>query len=257
MAKIIQFVFSVGGLVTVLIGVVVWLRLRPTSRWARRWLVSITVFYTLASVYAVPHGAARLIAHGYHAFRAADVPAGRVAIVLLGAGEEFVSDWDGRLFPVESRAGVARIAETARVARLVPDAWIISSGGLPGLRPREQPSAVVMRDTLMQLGVPASRILLESESENTHDEAVLVAPMLTARQIDRVILVTSDVHMRRSIGTFHAAGIEAIPAIAQEPAWVPSWRGWLLPSPLGLETSSGVAHEIAGFAGYAVRGWYR
>jgi uncharacterized SAM-binding protein YcdF (DUF218 family) len=177
MVKIIQFVFSVGGLVTVLIGVVVWLRLRPASRWARRWLVSITVFYTLASVYAVPHGAARLIAHGYHAFRAADVP--------------------------------------------------------------------------------ASRILLESESENTHDEVVLVAPMLAARQIDRVILVTSDVHMRRSIGTFHAVGIEAIPAIAQDPAWVPSWRGWLLPSPLGLETSSGVAHEIAGFAGYAVRGPYR
>jgi uncharacterized SAM-binding protein YcdF (DUF218 family) len=257
MAQIIYFVFSVGGLVTALIGVVVWLRFRPASRWARRWLAGITVFYTVASIYAVPHGAARLIAHGYHAFRAADVPAGRVAIVVLGAGEEFVSDWDGRLFPVEYRAGVARIAETARVARLVPDAWIISSGGLPGLRPYEQPSAVVMRDTLVQLGVPASHILLESESENTHDEAVLVAPMLTARRIDRVILVTSDVHMRRSIGTFRAAGIKTIPAIAQDPVWVPSWRGWLLPSSLGLDASNGVAHEIAGFAGYAMRGWYR
>ena len=69
----------------------------------------------------------------------------------------------------------------------------------------------------MQLGVPADRIVLESGSVNTHDEAVLVAPMLRALHVDRLVVVTSDIHMRRSLATFRGAGLDPVPAIASDP----------------------------------------
>jgi len=56
----------------------------------------------------------------------------------------------------------------------------------------------------------------------THDEAVLVAPMLKRLGVQRTILVTSAIHMPRSLGTFRAAGVDAIPA----PALDPGARAW-------------------------------
>ena len=71
-----------------------------------------------------------------------------------------------------------------------------------------------------------------------------------------VVLVTSGTHMRRSLGTFRAQGIRAIPAIARDPYLATSWSDWILPSNLGLWKSSSVMHEILGLAYYTVRGWY-
>jgi uncharacterized SAM-binding protein YcdF (DUF218 family) len=255
MASLLSFLFSVGGVVVVLLFVALWLRVRPASRWARGSAIGAALFYTLASVYAIPHTASRMLARGYSAFSASDLPTGRIAIVVLGAGGVFVRDWDGRFFPVMDRANVTRIVEAARLHRLMPEAWVITSGGGTG-RPGQQPAAVLMRDALVRLGVPESRILLESESLTTHEEAVLIGPTLRSLAIDRVILVTSDTHMWRSIGTFRAAGIVAIPAIARESYPTPDWSGWVLPSNSGLNLSSLVVHELVGIAGYRLRGWF-
>jgi len=71
------------------------------------------------------------------------------------------------------------------------------------------------------------------------------------------VLVTSGTHMRRSLGTFRAQGIRAIPAIARDPLTAIAWSDWLLPSDLGLWKSSSVIHEIMGLVYYTARGWYK
>src|ERR1035437_1540151 len=114
-----------------------------------------------------------------------------------------------------------------------------------------------MRVALVQLGVPADRIVLESESVNTHDEAVLVAPMLRALHVDRVVVVTSDIHMRRSMATFRGAGLDAVPAIAPDPFNSESRVRSFVPTTEGLRFTGGVVHEYVGLAYYRVRGWLR
>jgi uncharacterized SAM-binding protein YcdF (DUF218 family) len=114
-----------------------------------------------------------------------------------------------------------------------------------------------MRTALVQLGVPATRILTESTSLNTRDQAILVRPMLDRLEAQQVVLVTSQVHMRRSLGAFRAAGITAIPAVAEDRGPDLSWPLWILPSGSGLQTSAMAAHEGAGLVYYALRGWYR
>jgi uncharacterized SAM-binding protein YcdF (DUF218 family) len=250
----VWYFFSVGGLVVFLLAATVWLRVRPQSANARRFLLLVAVFYTAASLYGISYGTGRLLVIGLGPLQRSDVPPGRTAIVLLGSGSFTVHDWDNTRFSIMDRPATSRVLEAVRVFRLVDADWIISSGGLVDPDDTDEPAGETMRDALVQLGVPPSAILVETKSRNTHDEAVIVASMLPSMEVDHVILVTSDIHMRRSLGAFRAQGIDAVPAIARFPDLdVP----WALPSDDGLHAAAAVAHEILGLAYYSVRGWYR
>src|SRR5207244_12794682 len=124
-------------------------------------------------------------------------------------------------------------------------ACVVSSGG--GLDPFRERGAtsLMMREALVGLGVPAEIIELESRSRNTHDESVLIAPMLRELHIEHVVLVTSDVHMRRSIAAFRAQGWNAIPAIAPDPRLaLPRLTRWY-PTEYGLALRAALLLDIA------------
>src|SRR5207244_11392553 len=106
------------------------------------------------------------------------------------------------------------------------------SGGAPA-GVHTNPSALTMRNELVQLGVPAERIVLEASSQTTRDEAVLIAPMLRAMSVTRIVLITSDIHMRRALGAFRAVGIDPVPAIADDPFQAPSSFTVYIPPPDG------------------------
>jgi len=114
-----------------------------------------------------------------------------------------------------------------------------------------------MMEALVWLGVPASRIVQETVSTTTRDEAVVIRPMLTRLGAEQVILITSDVHMRRALGAFRAAGIDALPAIAREIERDVPWTTWLLPTDDGLWIGSLNAHEVIGVTYYWLRGWWK
>jgi uncharacterized SAM-binding protein YcdF (DUF218 family) len=100
-----------------------------------------------------------------------------------------------------------------------------------------------MRDALVRLGVPASRVILKDDAGDTHDEAQNVARLLPGLHVDHVVLVTSAVHMRRARSTFRAAGVSVIPAPAREDKPVMlGWRMAYLPSERGLHEASLHAH---------------
>src|SRR5262245_35029933 len=94
MSAALDALFSPFGLVVVLLLSAAWIWRRPQSLEARRFLLSAAVFYTLASVYEVPRFVGRLLATGYDRFTEHDATAGTTALVLLGAGTEFVRGWD-------------------------------------------------------------------------------------------------------------------------------------------------------------------
>jgi uncharacterized SAM-binding protein YcdF (DUF218 family) len=99
--------------------------------------------------------------------------------------------------------------------------------------------------------------VIETQSKTTREEAVVIAPMLRAQGAEQVILVTSEEHMRRSLGTFRAVGVSAIPAIARDLRRDTTWTQRWLPSMDGLGTASQNTHELLGTAYYALRGWWK
>lgn len=55
---------------------------------------------------------------------------------------------------------------------------------------------------LLEAGVPEDRILLETASKTTLENAEFSAPVLRKAQIRRAVLVTSSFHARRALTTF-------------------------------------------------------
>jgi uncharacterized SAM-binding protein YcdF (DUF218 family) len=255
MGALLRFVFSSSAPIVALCLDAVWLSRRPSSAHLRRFAIAAALFYLFASLAIVPYGVSRLMTMGYHQFRGEDVAAGTTAIVLLGGGDDFIQGWTDEI-TVTTPSEAERVLEATRVFKLIAPAWIISSGGRPEPQDRGEPSAITMRDELVRLGVPRDRILLEARSRTTHDNAVLIVPILRSRGIQHVVLVTSATHMRRSLGAFRAVGVQAIPAAAPGGEAPSQWFEWL-PSNNGLEWSGIIAHELGGIPYYWMRGWWR
>jgi uncharacterized SAM-binding protein YcdF (DUF218 family) len=254
---LVSHFLSSGGVILVLLAAAIWLWRRPGSPHARRWIIVAAIAYSALGCYAISYATGRLLVAGFRPFTKADMPAGPTAIVVLGSGTFSARDWDNGRFDVPDRASASRVLEAFRVFRITDAAWVIASGGLVTPDDFDQPNGRTMHDALARLGVPASRLLVETASRNTHDEAVIVREMLKTLSVQHVILVTSDIHMRRSLGTFRAQGIAAVPAIARQDLGALPWFAWIVPTEVGIDHASDVWHEMIGLLYYFVRGWYR
>ena len=97
------------------------------------------------------------------------------------------------------------------------------------------------------------------------ENALFCAKILKEKHITRVILVTSAMHMPRSVGVFHklCPGIEFIPAPTDFHSVEGLPKPWyqmlpsLLPTPRTLLDFCEVEHEYVGMAYYKLRGWMR
>lgn len=256
-SPVVWFVFSAGGAAAALCVCVALLHRQPSSRGRRRFAIAVALFYLLASVHALPDALGRAIVGGLQPVRASDLPAGPLTIVVLGAGSVTVRDWDGHRYVTTDPHASARVLEAVRIFRMVPSSTVISSGGLLSPDAPGTATGEAMAGALVALGVPSSQLLVETEARNTHEEALVVQRMLAARAPTSVVLVTLDVHMRRAIGTFAAAGVPVVPAIARSPDADLRLAGRWLPSGEGLGQSGLVVHELLGIGYYAARGWFR
>jgi uncharacterized SAM-binding protein YcdF (DUF218 family) len=119
-----------------------------------------------------------------------DVP----AIVVLGSGG------------AHSPFRCSKAAELFRpsVHKLV----LVTGGRQDPLDPLESER---MRDYLVLMGLPASAIVMEWESQSTFENAVHSAAILRERGIDKVVLVTDAFHMRRATACFQKQGIGVVP----------------------------------------------
>jgi uncharacterized SAM-binding protein YcdF (DUF218 family) len=65
-------------------------------------------------------------------------------------------------------------------------------------------------------GVPDTAILASSAGHTTHEEVAALQPLLKARGVRRLILVTDGAHMRRAMGLVRDAGFEVLAAPVSE-----------------------------------------
>jgi uncharacterized SAM-binding protein YcdF (DUF218 family) len=100
-----------------------------------------------------------------------------------------------------------------------------------------------MADTLATLGVPRSDIVLEAHSHNTREQSVLVSQLLKPRE--RIVLVTTPIHMRRAVADFAAQNHHVIPSPAriEYSPETQSWHARLLPSMNALRMSELTLYE--------------
>ncbi|MUH00967.1 YdcF family protein [Scytonema sp. UIC 10036] len=142
---------------------------------------------------------------------------------------------------------------------------VVLSGGRIDWRGRGSSESGDMATVLSSIGIPAEALVQEPESLNTYQNAVNVKKILESRGIRRVLLVTSAMHMPRSLLIFKRQGIDVIPAPTdflvsqgelQELASSPKSAILnLLPSVDNLEMLTAAIKEYVGIIAYGLRGW--
>ena len=142
---------------------------------------------------------------------------------------------------------------------------LILSGGRIPWRGGGSPESVDMAAIAEWMGVPTEAILQDPTSQNTYQNAVNVKKILQERGLNQVLLVTSALHMPRSLLIFKQQGIEAIPAATDffvseqsldEIGSSPEARILnLLPDANQLNQVAKVLKEYIGLGVYRLRGW--
>ena len=131
-------------------------------------------------------------------------------IVVLGGGIEP---------PVASRAEIealgfarSRMVHAAQLFQRgkAPRVLICSGSGEDPLH--NSAEAPELSELLRALGVPKEAILEERRSRNTFENAVEAKRVLGPLGINRILLVTSALHMPRAVGVFRQQGFDTVPA---------------------------------------------
>jgi uncharacterized SAM-binding protein YcdF (DUF218 family) len=81
-----------------------------------------------------------------------------------------------------------------------------------------------MRNALVIMGVPPDRILLETSSMNTAENALFTTHLAMQHGWTRLAVVTCPWHLPRAIVDFHRCGMDVIPIAADQPAFS-HWYG--------------------------------
>jgi uncharacterized SAM-binding protein YcdF (DUF218 family) len=224
------------------------------ARWGRRWVGGVVAFYLLLSSQAGAGTLARTLTGGYRPIASAAEARGARVVVLLGSGSINMRASGRQLSSVSFEAGL-RVLEAARLFELLDGPFVIASGGVTERDAAAAPEAVALQRALVAVGVRADRILLEAESKNTRDEVVIVKRMLAERGLTDFVLVTSPLHMRRSMLAFEREGMHPIPSTSQLVSDRSNGSSLLLPSEVWLRVGDIVVYEWLARGYYWWRGW--
>jgi uncharacterized SAM-binding protein YcdF (DUF218 family) len=169
-------------------------------------------------------------------------------VVVLGGGA--VTDPGIPLTSRLSQASLARLVEGVRLHREVPGSFLLLSGGTVFDRTSE---AEVMAQVARSLGVDPERLVLESASRDTEDQARNIETRLGKQKF---ILVDSASHLPRSMALFHKQGLNPIPAPVGHRIKTrrPFDLANFFPLAYRLEGSEVAVHEYLGFAWACLRG---
>ena len=129
---------------------------------------------------------------------------------------------------------------------------IFASGGVE----REKiVMADVMKQTLVEAGVPGDMISTEGGSKSTYENALFTARLLRAKGIHRIVLVTEAYHIPRATQSFRKQGFDVIPAgcAARYLQFEGLWSQFF-PSAQMIRYNEESLHEWIGLAWYRLTG---
>jgi uncharacterized SAM-binding protein YcdF (DUF218 family) len=187
-------------------------------------------------------------------------------IVVLGGGTE------AEIYPrqsVEVNSAGNRVLYAGQLykAGIAPN--LLLSGGSIGwydARGENTSPAEEMAEILSWMEIPEEAIWLEPNSLNTYENAEYSAEILQEKGIDQIILVTSAMHMPRSVALFEAQGLTVIPAPTDFSVTQAKWNDLtqasfstqfirIFPTASNLSKTTSVLKEYIGMAIYHFKGW--
>ncbi len=173
-------------------------------------------------------------------------------IVLGGAMDEAVTKQRGA--PALNDAA-ERLTEPVALLRRFPQAQLVFSGGSGRFSPADLTESDVAKKLWLSLGAPEDRMRFENRSRDTWENAVFTKELVQPKPGERWLLVTSAMHMPRSVGIFRKIGFDVIPyPVDYQTGGVPAdFYGFRKPAD-ALRVLESASHEWIGLAAYWLSG---
>ena len=203
--SIAQLLLPPGGLILLaLLGLIFWRKF-----WGRACIALALLCFWLLSTEPVRDMLTSGLELQYPAINFEKNDTNKAAIIVLGGGiQENTPDYQGN--DELSRLSIIRTIYAAKIAEKT-GFNVYATGGTP-LTQNTESEASIMRRWLIWFGLPQSRIHIEDQAKTTWENALLTKKILAQKNINTIILVTSALHIPRSVWCFEAQGLKVIPA---------------------------------------------
>jgi uncharacterized SAM-binding protein YcdF (DUF218 family) len=129
-------------------------------------------------------------------------------IIILGGFEDTYGTMARGVLTMGDAA--ERLAEGVILAHRLPRARVIFTGGSATIIDASTSAAGAVGDFIIGTGIAADRVILESVSRNTRENATMTHDIVKPKRGERWLLVTSAFHMPRAMGVFRVAGFDVV-----------------------------------------------
>jgi len=250
LAQVFSFLINPVTWIVVLLVLAVFLK---NSKWAKRCLkyaVILVLFFTnffisdeVARLWEYPVKSNNELAKSY------DVG------IVLGGGMITIDKQNDRL---TFRNNVDRILQAVSLYKEGRIKKMLISSGSGSLVYRDMLESALLRKYLITIGIPDSVMMIDSLSDNTHQNAVNCAALLKKDSPGgKYLLITSTIHMRRAMGCFKKEGIDVTPYCTNPITGkrIFDLGHYLIPNLEALGNWDKIIHEIAGYVMYSMFGY--
>ena len=218
-------------LIAFILGVILLFAHRETRVWGTSLLAFLAVLYFLLSLPLTARTFERMLRDQSEPVRTVEAAQGAEAIVVLGGGSATYRAGGNEINEL-SDATALRVLEGARLYELLDHPAVVVSGGT---------------DELVDALTPESVPMQQAEQPNK---------LLEANAFEDFILVTSPIHMRRSLATLRVQGLDPVPSPSnQHSEGHVVERGTVLPHPSALRASHAAIREGLAVLFYWLNGW--
>ncbi len=198
LSKLLVFIITPLVWIIILLLFAVFSKIETRKRKCLRWALGLTLLFTNPFIFDESARLWEIPATPYSQLKTYNA-----GIVLGGMSQN-----DEKLNRVQFFRGVDRLIQAIDLYnRGVIKKIIFTSGSGRVLHP-EMKEALLMKPYIIKMGIPEQDLYIESESNNTRENAVFTKQLIEKEKIQGpFLLITSAFHMRRGLGCFNKVGI--------------------------------------------------
>ena len=248
LSKILAFLITPLVWIVTLLFIAVFSKDERRKKRSLRWALGLTLLFSNPFIFDEAVRLWELPATSY-----TDVKPHDVGIVLGG-----MSQYDPELGRAQFYRGVDRLIQTVELYRRGTIKKILFTGGSGSILHPEMKEGNYINRYLLIMGVPEKDFLIESESQNTRENALYTKQLLDKEKIKgSCLLITSAFHMRRSIGCFSKAGLIVDHYSTDRYAGPRKFEfdHLFIPNISALNDWNNLIHEVVGFITYKIFGY--
>jgi len=173
-------------------------------------------------------------------------------IVLSG-----ISWYDSKAGQINFIQSSDRIFQAVKLYKKGKIKKILITGGAAEFLRKDTVESVMIKNYLTSIGIPAKDIITEKISRNTHENAYYTAKLLQNYKYDKLLLITSAMHIKRANACFKKVGLncDVFPVDYHSGDMQYNLFDFFIPSVQVLFYWNLYIHEILGLISYKISGY--